>query len=66
MAPLSVNVPEPALVTDPLPLITPAYEKSLDRLKASAALLSTSPVMLPLVPPTPIRRVPALMVVPPV
>ncbi|MNV26685.1 hypothetical protein D3C71_1178100 [compost metagenome] len=59
-------MPVPVFVTLPTPLMLPAKAVPLARLKTSVAWLVTSPVMLPLLPPLPICKVPALTVVPPV
>ena len=56
----------PFTTTLPLPPIALATVVSSERLKLSVPLLVTAPLpKLPLVPPLPICRVPALMVVPP-
>jgi hypothetical protein len=59
-------VPLPIWLTDPAPEMTPSKVSASERLKASAALLVTLPMMEPLVPPLPSCSVPALIVVPPV
>ena len=59
-------MPLPMCDTVPLPLMAPAKVEASDRLKASAPLSTTLPTMLPLEPPAPNCRVPALMNVPPV
>jgi len=64
--PVSVVTPVPACVREPLPVIAPAKETTSLRLKTSPALLVMLPATLPAVPPSPICRVPALIVVPPV
>ncbi|MDT4829369.1 hypothetical protein D3C87_1942090 [compost metagenome] len=58
-------MPAPVFVTLPVPVMRPAKAASFDRLKTSAAWLVTLPSMLPVVPPSPICRVPPSMVVPP-
>jgi hypothetical protein len=66
LAPLSVSVPVPAWVTIPaVPEMTPAKVMLSERLKVSVPVLATLPVIEPVVPPLPICRIPALMVVPP-
>ena len=64
--PVSVRVPLPAWVSAPVPLSTPAKLVGSERSNTSVALSSTLPAMLPVVPPLPTCKVPALMVVPPV
>jgi hypothetical protein len=63
--PVSTVVPAPIWLMAPVPLRTPPTSSVSDRLNASAPLLTTSPAMLPVLPPLPICRVPALIVVPP-
>ena len=64
---MKIVVPVPLFVTAPVPLIVlPTVSASL-RLNASVALLTTFPVPSdPVVPPSPICRTPALIVVVPV
>jgi hypothetical protein len=65
---VSVAVPLPCWAMAPLPLTAPAKVMPSLRLKASVAELApsvTGPSMLPLVPPWPSDKVPALRVVPP-
>ena len=66
MLPLKVSAPLPDWVRLPVPLITPLRATASERLTTRAALLSTLPAMLPLAPPAPNCKLPALMVVPPV
>jgi hypothetical protein len=63
--PVSVVVPAPICVTRPVPEMTPAKLRALERLKTSVPLSTTSPVIEPVVPPLPSCRVPPEMVVPP-
>ena len=60
-----MSVPAPCLSTEPVPLMTAAEGELSVRLKIRAALSMTLPVIEPVVPPLPICRVPAAMVVPP-
>ena len=53
------------MTTRPLPEMAPAKLAASDRLKARVALFSTSPDSEPVSPPSPIRNVPAEIVVPP-
>jgi hypothetical protein len=64
---VNVSVPAPSLVSEPLPEITFPKEMASLRLKVRFALLVTLPLTLiePTVPPAPIERVPAVIVVPP-
>ena len=64
---MPVKVTMPALIsrTLPEPLMLPAKVMLSERLKASTPLSRTLPMMEPVVPPLPICRVPAAMVVPP-
>ena len=66
LAPVSVSVPLPNLVRPPVPEMMSPYEMLSDRLKASVPLFVMLPVTEPVVPPLPMVRVPALIVVPPV
>ena len=59
-------MPVPELGERPVPEMTPAKVRASARLKISVPLLVTLPVIEPVVPPLPICRVPALIVVPPV
>ena len=71
MAPERTSVPLPAWINAPVPLIALAKSvpcvRVFERLKASAPLLviALDVERLPVVPPAPIWRVPALMVVAP-
>ena len=56
----------PVWLTVPVPETFPAKVRVPVRSKAMAPLSTTFPTMLPVAPPLPICRVPALMVVPPV
>ncbi|CAM5204718.1 hypothetical protein BTHI11S_06332 [Bosea thiooxidans] len=58
-------MPAPVLVRLPEPEIVPPKLKSSSRLKISEPLLVTVPEIEPEVPPFPICKVPALIVVPP-
>ena len=58
-------MPVPAWVREPVPETTPPKVTLSERLKASAPLSRTLPVIEPVVPPLPTCRVPAEMVVPP-
>ena len=60
-----MRVPAPCLSTEPVPLMLPSKVMLSERLKIRAALSVTLPVIEPVVPPLPICRVPAAMVVPP-
>jgi hypothetical protein len=66
LAPVRTVVPVPAWSSSPLPEMVPASVNVSDRLTANCALLMTLPTMLPVVPPSPSRSMPALIVVPPV
>ena len=59
-----VRVPAPACVSEPLPLTMPLWVSALERLYTSAPVLVMEPDTLPVVPPSPICSVPALMVAP--
>ena len=63
---VSVSVLVPVLMTWPLPEIRPAWVTASDRLNTTVALSTMAPATLPVVPPAPMRRVPAETVVPPV
>ena len=63
---MSVSVPVPDWVSDPVPETMPAKVTLSERLKTNVPLFVTLPMIEPDVPPLPICRVPALMVVPPV
>ena len=66
LAPVSVRLPAPSLVSVPVPPIALAAVRSLLRLKTSAALLVTAPEpKAPVVPPSPTCRTPAEIVVTP-
>jgi hypothetical protein len=65
LVPVSVTVALPMSSRLPEPLISPAKVMLSERLKARTPLSTTLPVIEPVVPPLPICRVPALMVVPP-
>ena len=54
LAPVSVRMPAPSLVPLPVPEIMPSYEMLSDRLRTSAPLFVTLPVIEPEVPPLPI------------
>ena len=64
-APDNVNVPEPDFCNAPVPDTTPPYDSASLRLNIRVLLFTTSPVMDPVVPPTPTDKNPSLMVVPP-
>ncbi len=66
LEPLSTNMPGPACVKEPEPLMTPANVLLSKQSKTSAPLSTMLPATLPTVPPLPICRLPALIVVPPV
>src|SRR5882724_10887278 len=66
LAPVSVAVPPPIWVRAPVPVIAPPTVIASERLNARVALLVMLPVIEPEVPPLPICRVPAEMVVVPV
>jgi hypothetical protein len=65
LVPVSTVVPAPACVTLPLPEMAPPNVALSERLKTSAPLLATSPMIEPPAPPLPSCSVPAVMVVPP-
>lgn len=68
LAPVKIDLPTPACVNVPVPEITPLTVRSLEasRLRTSAALLVTAPEpSVPVAPPLPICKVPAVTVVVP-
>src|ERR1051326_4943253 len=65
LAPEITSVPVPDLVTEPVPLTTPAYEEASKRLKITGVLFVTLLTSDPLVVPLPFCRVPVLTVLPP-
>ena len=58
--------PVPFCSNAPMPEITPPKVKTSEQLMAKTLSLTTSPTIDPLVPPSPICKVPAEIVVPPV
>ena len=68
MVPESDRVPDPALITAPVPEMTPVYVEALERLNCNVALFVMWELfeIEPVVPPAPMESVPALMVVMPV
>ena len=66
LAPVSVSVPAPSLMSVPEPLIAPSNVRLPARLITSTPLFTTLPLpSVPVVPPLPTCKVPALIVVPP-
>lgn len=68
LAPVKIDLPTPAWVKVPVPEITALTVRSLEasRLRTSAALLVTEPEpSVPVAPPLPICKVPAVTVVMP-
>jgi len=64
--PVSTVVPVPCWITLPVPEMVPANVDASLRLSTSDPLSVTSPMMLPVLPPSPSCSAPASIVVPPV